>query len=222
VHALLAEYMSFIILLFVLYVVAGSILITGTLRGGTLVNAGILLLGTAMASIVGATGAAMILLRPLIRSNAARKNNARVVIFFIFLVANIGGALSPLGDPPLFVGFLHGVDFFWTTTHLGYETTVVAVLVLAIFLALDIWLARAEPKSTVASAPLGLRGLINLPLIAATIGAILLSAAWKPGIDINVYGTPIACRIWCATARSSSSRSLRSGSRPRSTAPPTI
>ena len=77
------------------------------------------LLGTAMASIVGTTGAAMILIRPLIRANAARAHNVHVVVFFIFLVANIGGALSPLGDPPLFVGFLRGVDFFWTTTHLA-------------------------------------------------------------------------------------------------------
>ena len=192
VHAVLAEYMSFIILLFALYVVAGGILITGTLRGGPLVNAGILVLGTAMASIVGTTGAAMILVRPLIRANAARKNNVHVVIFFIFLVANIGGALSPLGDPPLFVGFLRGVDFFWTTTHLAYETAIVAVLVLGLFLALDIWLARSEPKSAAASEPLRLRGLINLPLIACIIGAILLSAAWKPGIDIDVYGTHVA------------------------------
>ncbi len=192
VHAVLAECMSFIILLFALYVVAGGILITGTLRGGPLVNAGILVLGTAMASIVGTTGAAMILVRPLIRANAARKNNVHVVIFFIFLVANIGGALSPLGDPPLFVGFLRGVDFFWTTTHLASETAIVAVLVLGLFLALDIWLARSEPKSAAVSEPLRLRGLINLPLIASIIGAILLSAAWKPGIDIDVYGTLVA------------------------------
>jgi Na+/H+ antiporter NhaD/arsenite permease-like protein len=192
IHAVLAEYMSFIILLFALYVVAGGILITGTLRGGPLVNAGILILGTAMASIVGTTGAAMILIRPLIRANASRKSNAHVVVFFIFLVANIGGALSPLGDPPLFVGFLRGVEFFWTTTHLAYETAIVAVLVLAIFIALDLWFARNEPKSApAASEPLRLRGLINLPLIALIIGAILLSAAWQPGIDITVYGTHV-------------------------------
>ena len=193
VHAMLAEYMSFIVLLFALYVVAGGVLISGTLRGGPAVNAGILLLGTAMASIVGTTGAAMILIRPLIRANAARANNVHVVIFFIFLVANIGGALSPLGDPPLFVGFLRGVDFFWTTTHLAYETAIVAVLVLAIFIALDVWFVRGEAKAApVASEPLRLRGLINLPLIACIIGAILLSATWKPGIEYNVYGTHIA------------------------------
>ena len=74
--------------------------------------------GTLIASMVGTTGAAMILIRPLMRANPARHNNVHVVVFFIFLVANIGGALSPLGDPPLFVGFLRGVDFFWTTTHI--------------------------------------------------------------------------------------------------------
>ena len=77
----------------------------------------------------------------------ARAHNAHVVIFFIFLVANIGGALTPLGDPPLFVGFLRGVDFFWTTQHLWLQTAIVAVLVLAIFLALDLWLARGEPQA---------------------------------------------------------------------------
>ena len=159
VHAVLAEYMSFIILLFALYVVAGGMLITGNLGGTPWVNAGVLLLGTAMASIVGTTGAAMILVRPLIRANATRAHNAHVVVFFIFLVANIGGALSPLGDPPLFVGFLRGVDFFWTTTHLAYETAIVAVLVLAIFLALDIWFARGERQAAPAAAePLACAG----------------------------------------------------------------
>ena len=101
--------------------------------------------------------------------------------------------MSPLGDPPLFVGFLRGVDFFWTTTHLAYATAIVAMLVLAIFLALDVWFARGEPKVAPAVAePLRLRGLINLPLIAFIIGAILLSATWKPGIEFDVYGTHVA------------------------------
>jgi Na+/H+ antiporter NhaD/arsenite permease-like protein len=105
VHAMLAEYLSFIVLLFALYVVAGGILLTGNLRGTPWVNAAILALGTAIASVAGTTGAAMILIRPLLRANAAQLVNAHVVVFFIFLVANIGGALSPLGDPPLFAGF---------------------------------------------------------------------------------------------------------------------
>src|SRR6267154_1517081 len=132
VHAMLAEYLSFIVLLFALYVVAGGILVTGNLRGTPWVNAAILGLGTLMASIVGTTGAAMILIRPLLRANAARLVNVHVVVFFIFLVANIGGALSPLGDPPLFVGFLRGVDFFWTTRHLAFTTALTAGIVLAL------------------------------------------------------------------------------------------
>ena len=104
--------------LFSLYTVAGGIFVSGDIRGTPWNNAAILALGSVMASIVGTTGAAMILIRPLIRANIARQHNTHVLIFFIILVANVGGALSPLGDPPLFVGFLHGVDFFWTTRHL--------------------------------------------------------------------------------------------------------
>src|SRR6185503_17189916 len=101
-----------------LYVVAGGILVTGMLPGKPAVNVAILAFGTLIASAVGTTGAAMILIRPLIRANESRVHKTHIFVFFIFLVANIGGSLSPLGDPPLFVGFLRGVDFFWTTTHL--------------------------------------------------------------------------------------------------------
>ena len=196
VHAVLAEYLSFIVLLFALYVVAGGILVTGNLRGTPLVNTAMLAFGTSIASVVGTTGAAMILIRPLLRANAARLVNVHVVVFFIFLVANIGGALSPLGDPPLFVGFLHGVDFFWTTRNLWFETVLVAALVLAAFLALDVWHYRRDRLvSTVgeAKAPmrLGVSGSINLLLIAAIIAAILASATWTPGISFDVYGTAV-------------------------------
>lgn len=193
VHATLAEYVSFIVLLFSLYVVAGGILVTGDLRGTPTINTGLLAFGTAIASIVGTTGAAMILIRPLIRANAARSRNAHVVIFFIFLVANIGGALSPLGDPPLFVGFLRGVDFFWTAQHLWLQTLIVAVLLLGIFFALDRWMARGEAPASASEtpAPIRVRGKINLLLIAAIIVAILLSATWKPGIAFEIYGTPV-------------------------------
>jgi Na+/H+ antiporter NhaD/arsenite permease-like protein len=193
-HAVLGEYLSFIVLLAALYVVAGGILVTGSLRGTPLVNTTVLVIGTAMASVVGTTGAAMILIRPLLRANGARLHNVHVVVFFIFLVANIGGALSPLGDPPLFVGFLRGVDFFWTTTHLWRETVVTAALVLAVFIVLDVILYRRDRRVTVVGEtpvrePIRLRGLINLPLIALIIGAILLSALWKPGVTFDAYGT---------------------------------
>ena len=197
VHALLADYLSFIALLFALYVVAGGILITGNLRGTPWVNAAILALGTAIASIVGTTGAAMILIRPLLRANAARLVNVHVVVFFIFLVANIGGALSPLGDPPLFVGFLRGVDFFWTTRHLAIETALAAAIVLAVFVVVDVWHYRRDRRIELVGEPpapvaLGLKGAINIVLIALIVGAILLSAIWKSGIVFEVYGTKLA------------------------------
>ncbi len=194
VHVMLAEYMSFIVLLFALYVVAGGILVTGNLRGTPIVNGTILTIGTLSASIVGTTGAAMILIRPLIRANSSRLHNVHVFVFFIFLVANIGGALSPLGDPPLFVGFLHGVDFFWTARNMWIETALVAGAVLAIFLLLDVWYYRKDRLvTTVGETPapmnLGVSGSINFLLIAGIIAAILMSATWKPGISFEVYGT---------------------------------
>jgi Na+/H+ antiporter NhaD/arsenite permease-like protein len=178
-------------------VVAGGILVIGNLRGTPWVNTAILALGTAIASVVGTTGAAMILIRPLLRANAARLVNAHVVVFFIFLVANIGGALSPLGDPPLFVGFLRGVDFFWTTQHLAIPTAIAAGLVLALFVVIDVWHYRrdrriqlvGEPRAPVA---LKVKGIINIGLIALIVGAILMSAVWKSGVAFTVYGTVLA------------------------------
>jgi len=197
VHVVLAEYLGFIVVLSALYVVAGGILVTGNLRGTPSVNTLILALGTLMASVVGTTGAAMILIRPLLRANAARLDNAHVVVFFIFLVGNIGGALSPLGDPPLFVGFLRGVDFFWTTWHLAAATAMVAGIVLAAFVLIDLWFYRRDRRSEPVGEPalpaaVRIKGGINVILIALIVGAILLSAAWKSGIAFEVFGTTVA------------------------------
>ena len=194
IHTALAEYLSFIVLLFALYVVAGGILVTGNIRGTPLTNVAILAFGTVIASFVGTTGAAMILIRPLIRANAGRKHNAHVVVFFIILVANIGGALSPLGDPPLFVGFLHGVEFFWTAQHLWLQTAIVALLLLAIFFVLDSWKFRTEKprQEKEKPTPIQVHGRINIVLIGLIIAAILFSAVWRPGIEFDVYGTKIA------------------------------
>src|SRR5947209_16939906 len=144
VHAVLAEYLSFIVLLFALYVVAGGILLTGNLRGTPLINTALLGIGTVIASLVGTTGAAMILIRPLLRANEQRTHKTHVVVFFIILVANVGGALTLLGDPPLFVGFLRGVDFFWTARNIWLQTVIVAVPVLAMSFAVDRWLYRSD------------------------------------------------------------------------------
>ena len=191
VHAMLGEYLSFIVLLFALYTVAGGILVSGEMKGTPWTNTSVLAFGTAIASLVGTTGAAMILIRPLIRANLARPYSAHVVIFFIMLVGNVGGALSPLGDPPLFVGFLHGVDFFWTTRNIWLQTVIVSGCLLALFAAIDLWRFRSEPKAiaTRAPEPIRIHGLINLPLIAGIIASILASALWQPGIEFDVFGT---------------------------------
>src|SRR5580700_7600690 len=194
VHVLLGDYLGFIAILFALYVVAGGILVTGALRGTPLTNTIILAFGTLIASVVGTTGAAMILIRPLLRANAARFNNVHVVVFFIFLVGNIGGALSPLGDPPLFIGFLNGVDFFWPAKNLWQPTAFVAGCVLLIFVAVDLWFFRQDRRVAPvgeASAPIRVHGLVNLALLAAIIGAVIVSALWKPGIAFTVYGTAL-------------------------------
>jgi len=189
VHIALADYLPFIMLLFALYTVSGGVFITGNLGGRPLGNAGVLAFGTAIASLVGTTGAAMILVRPLIRANAARRHNAHVIVFFIFLVGNIGGALSPLGDPPLLIGFLRGVDFLWPVANLWKETLFVAALVLAMFLAADIWFARHDEPASVEGPAMRVYGLVNLPLIAAIVGAIVLSSLWQSGISFNIFGT---------------------------------
>jgi Na+/H+ antiporter NhaD/arsenite permease-like protein len=197
VHALLAEYLSFIVLLFTLYVVAGGILVTGELRGTPLTNTAILAFGTLIASIVGTTGAAMILIRPLLRANANRLHNAHVVVFFIILVANVGGALSPLGDPPLFVGYLRGVTFFWTTQHLWLQTAILAVIVLAMFVVVDIWFHRQDKRVTLIGEPplppdrLRVQGNINFLLLAAVIAVILIASQWKPGVVYDIAGTKV-------------------------------
>jgi Na+/H+ antiporter NhaD/arsenite permease-like protein len=191
-HALIAEYLSFIIMLFALFAVAGGIFLRGNLHGSAGLNTLLLVIGTVLASFVGTTGASMILIRPLIRANDNRRTNVHVVIFFIFLVSNIGGGLTPLGDPPLFVGFLRGIDFFWPLSFLWFETLFVAAVLLVLFFLLDsyFWRRDVKPQMTdpTPDSRIRLFGLINLPIIAIMISAILLSASWKPGISFAYPG----------------------------------
>lgn len=190
-HAMLLEYMPFIILLFALFTVAGGIRLKGSLVGTPVVNTGLLLVGTALASWMGTTGAAMLLIRPLLRANAHRRYKVHSVVFFIFLVANIGGSLTPLGDPPLFLGFLQGVDFFWTLTHMFLPMSVMAVLLLAIYFIVDTILFGKEGKpaapDSASGERLGLEGIINFPLLACIVGCVLMSGIWNPHQEIVIY-----------------------------------
>ncbi|KPL54037.1 sodium:proton antiporter [Prosthecomicrobium hirschii] len=197
VHAALAEYIPFVILIGTLFTVAGGILVTGNLHGSPGTNTIILTIGTLLASLIGTTGASMVLIRPLLRANDERRHNAHVVVFFIFLVSNIGGSLTPLGDPPLFLGYLKGVDFFWTTGHLAHETVFCALILLALFFVLDSWFYRYDHKFRALADPtpdtkrLGIVGGINFALLAAVVGAVLVSGSWRPGIVFTVYGTVV-------------------------------
>ena len=195
VHAMLAEFIPFVVLLFVLYTVSGGILVAGNLHGSPALNTGLLALGTVLASIMGTTGAAMLLIRPLIKANDNRRHNVHVVVFFIFLVANIGGGLTPLGDPPLFLGFLKGVDFGWTLQAMALPVLLMAVALLLIFYAIDSYLFRKEgvlPRDRTPDSPVRISGLQNLPLLGAVIAAVLLSGIWKPGVVFDVLGMPVA------------------------------
>jgi len=179
------EYVSFLILLASLFTISGGILLRGTLRGSAGVNCAILAVGALLANVLGTTGASMLLVRPLLRANAHRHRKAHVVIFFIFVVANIGGALTPIGDPPLFLGYLRGVPFFWTLRAMGLLWAAAVGLVIGVFyladrraFALDA-AAGPAPVNAEARVPLSIEGKINIPLLLVVIGAVFLPTPWR-------------------------------------------
>ena len=194
-HALLAEYIPFIALLTALFTAAGGIYIKGNLHGSPLTNVKIMGVGAVLASLMGTTGASMLLIRPLIRANDNRKHVAHVVVFFIFIVSNAGGSLTPLGDPPLFLGFLKGVDFFWTVTTIFPETLFLVGSLLAIFYVIDSWYYQREGVLPADPTPddetFGLDGAINFLPLLAVVGLVLMSGTWKPGIAFTVLGTEV-------------------------------
>ncbi|UCF69492.1 MAG: sodium:proton antiporter [Acidobacteriota bacterium] len=185
-HIYLIDYIPFIILLWGLFTVSGGIVVRGSLRGTPAMNTLLLFVGTAMASWVGTTGAAMVMIRPVLRANAHRRSKMHIIIFFIFLVANIGGSLTPLGDPPLFLGFLHSVPFFWTLEHMPAPMFVAAALLLALFYLLDRWIAARENSDELPAEPtekirFGIAGAHNFLFLAGIVGAVLMSGLWRPG-----------------------------------------
>jgi Na+/H+ antiporter NhaD/arsenite permease-like protein len=190
-HVAFIDYVPFVILIASLFTIGGGIHVSGTLRGSPGVNALIMIAGVVLASWVGTTGASMVAVRPLLRANRDRRYRAHTMVFFIFLVANIGGALTPLGDPPLFLGFLHGVPFLWTFS-LWQEMLFVAAAVLGVYLLVDLvcWRRETEAVRTRQAAPrepLRIEGAHNLLLLGGVVAGVVVSGVW-PGPEIDLLG----------------------------------
>ncbi|MBN1407277.1 MAG: sodium:proton antiporter [Calditrichaceae bacterium] len=188
-HIYFLDYIPFIVLLWGLFTISGGILIKGTLKGTPVVNVMIILIGTVIASWIGTTGAAMVMIRPLLRANENRKYKVHLLVFFIFLVANIGGSLTPLGDPPLFLGFLHGVSFFWTL-NLFPEMFVVVVILLGLLYMFDSFYYRKEnlpPTDDVEKSPIRIEGSFNFLLLLGVIGGVIFSGTVHMG-HFSLFG----------------------------------
>ena len=174
------DYLPFIILLLGLFTVSGGIVIKGTHVGSPKVNFAILIIGTLLASWIGTTGASVLLIRPVLRANSWRKKKAHIIVFFIFLVSNMGGALTPIGDPPLFLGFLRGVPFFWTM-QLAPMLILNASILLFVFLLLDRNLYNKEitegniPPAIENKEPIKIEGAHNFIFLFMIIGSVILA-----------------------------------------------
>ena len=195
-HALLAEYIPFILLLTALFAVAGGIYIRGNLHGSPGLNVAILAIGAVLGSVMGTTGASMLMIRPLVRANDNRKHKAHAVVFFIFIVSNAGGSLTPLGDPPLFLGFLKGIDFFWTASHIFPQTLFLGAALLLIFYVLDSWYYR-QSKELLSVDPtpdhqsIGFDGAGNFWLLGLIAALVLMSGFWKSPVVFDIAGTDV-------------------------------
>jgi Na+/H+ antiporter NhaD/arsenite permease-like protein len=175
-HAVPAEYIPFIVLLFSLYVISGGISLRGDLTARPVSNTGFLAFGALIASFVGTTGASMLLIRPLLQTNAHRRHVVHTVVFFIFLVSNIGGCLLPIGDPPLFLGYLRGVAFFWTL-DLWTQWVFCCLILLVIYYALDTYFYKKEGAidlrdDELERQPLRLKGLVNVLWLGGIVACV--------------------------------------------------
>ncbi|MSQ91203.1 MAG: sodium:proton antiporter [Phycisphaerales bacterium] len=189
-HTILDEYIPFMALLGSLYVVAGGIVLRGDLAATPRTNTLILGVGAVLASVLGTTGASMLLIRLLLDTNRDRTRVAHTVVFFIFLVANVGGTLLPIGDPPLFLGYLRGVPFFWTL-QLWQPWLFTVGLLLAIYYAIDSWMMRHEPARAVALEstvrhPLHIGGRVNFVWLAGILAAVILLVPGQPLIGTTL------------------------------------
>jgi Na+/H+ antiporter NhaD/arsenite permease-like protein len=212
------EYVAFIVLLGALFVISGGVYLRGSLAGTPLVNTGVIGLGAVLASFIGTTGASMLLIRPLLRANASRERKVHIIVFFIFIVSNGGGMLTPLGDPPLFLGFLRGVPFLWTFT-LFWPWLIVNLVLLVVFNVLDqVVLAREERERPGAqleevqevAVPLGIEGAVNFVWLAGVLVVIFTIGSFgkshiSPNEDVlaglQVGGMLLMAALSMATTR---------------------
>ncbi len=198
IHSLVLEYFPFIIIIATLYTIAGGIFVRGNLHGSPALNTGLLAIGGALASVMGTTGAAMLLIRSVIRANDNRRFRVHTIVFFIFIVANAGGGLTPLGDPPLFLGFLKGISFFWTVQHMFLPVLLVVISLLAIYYAVDTFYYRQDtalgfrPDPTPDDPRLSIEGKFNFLLLGVVMATVLTSGVWRSGVEIEVLGNVIA------------------------------
>lgn len=187
VHIFIIDYVPFIILLWGLFTIAGGIAITGKMRGTPFLNSVLLLTGTFLASWIGTTGASMVMIRPVLRANQDRTKKAHIFCFFIFLVSNIGGALSPLGDPPLFLGFLHNVPFFWVTMAVLPHALLSTIILLIIFFLVDNYYYRREHRhmkaeeQTQGDSKIRVEGIPNIILLMFIVFLVLMSGSFNIG-----------------------------------------
>ena len=205
------EYISFIILLGSLFLITGGVYVKGSLNGTPLANTGLMALGAVIANFIGTTGASVLLIRPLLRANQSRENKAHIVIFFIFIVSNCGGLLTPLGDPPLFMGFTSGVPFEWTLFNLWPMWLVVNLALLVIFHIWDQLVFAKEEKDRIGSQleevmkhePLGISGGLNFLFLAGVVAAVYFKGVyeWPWGVQEGIMAL-MAVLAYFTTAQS--------------------
>jgi Na+/H+ antiporter NhaD/arsenite permease-like protein len=181
----LNTYLPFVLMLGALFVITGGLRIRGAPHGTPGVNTALLAISTGVSGLIGTPGSSMLMLRPLLRANRHRAHVAHIYVFYIFLVCNIGGALTPLGNPPLFLGYLRGVPFFWPVVHLFVPTVGLAAAVLGVFYAIDRHFYRRHPKpgeTLEEIEKLSVAGSVNLLLLAGAALTMMLRSFWSlPG-----------------------------------------
>ncbi len=181
----IGEYLPFVVLLVSLYTISGGIQLKGNIRGTTFVNVIMMCIGIVLASWMGTTGAAILMIRPLIKANSYRKYKVHTIIFFIILVANVGGSLTPLGDPPLFLGFLKGVPFFWPIQNMLLPMSMAVGSILIVYVVLDTILVRLDSgyPTTLIPEALSIVGKRNFILLLGVIGAVIISGIFNSDIE---------------------------------------